>query len=107
MARPRAYGWPSSIDDPPATPAINDGPEEQAGYGLGFDQHSAHERGRPIAWIVVAVIIAGTFISGISLIVAAPPLFWTGVGVVIVGIILGRATHAMGDVAYAEERLKS
>ena len=77
--------------------------EEQAVYGLGFDQHSAHERGRPIAWIVVAMIIAGTFISGISLIAAAPSLFWTGVGVVIVGIILGRATHAMRDVAEPKE----
>jgi hypothetical protein len=44
----------------------------------------------------VAVIIAGTCVSGISLTVAAPWLFWTGVGVV-VGVILGRTTHAMRD----------
>jgi hypothetical protein len=100
-------GWPSGIDDPAAAPAINVGQDEQSGYGLRCDQHSAHERGRPIAWIVVAVIIAGTFISGISLIVAAPSLFWTGAAVVIVGVIIGRATHAMRDVADRDERLKS
>lgn len=94
---------PSGVDNP-AT--IDVGLGEQSAYGLGFDQHSAHERGRPIAWIVVAVIIAGTFISGIILIVAAPSLFWTGVGVVMVGIILGCATHAMRDVADTEEKLQ-
>ena len=66
-------------------------------YGVGFDQHSAHARGRPVAWIVVAVILTGTCASGISLIMAAPWLFWTGVGVVVGGIMLGRATHAMRD----------
>ena len=70
---------------------------EPSAYGVGFDQHSAHARGRPIAWIVIAVIIAGTCTSGIGLIMAAPWLFWTGVEVVVVGIILGRATHAMRD----------
>lgn len=70
---------------------------QHSAYGVGFDQHSAHARGRPIAWIVVAVILAGTCTGGISLIMAAPWLFWTGVGVVVVGIILSRATHAMRD----------
>lgn len=73
------------------------GEQTQSVYGVGFDQHSAHARGRPIAWIVVAVVIAGTCVSGISLVVAAPWLFWTGVGVVVVGVILGRTTHALRD----------
>jgi hypothetical protein len=64
---------------------------------VGFDQHYAHARGRPIAWLVVSVIIAGTCAAGISLIVAAPWLFWVGVGIVVVGIAVGRATHAMRD----------
>ncbi|HZV26364.1 MAG TPA: hypothetical protein VFG00_08735 [Acidothermaceae bacterium] len=71
----------------PAPPSA--GEQKQSVYGVGFDQHSAHARGRPIAWVVVAVIITGTFVSGISLIVAAGS-FWTGVGVVVLGIILGR-----------------
>jgi hypothetical protein len=70
---------------------------EHSTYGLGYDQHSTHDRGRPIAWVVVAVIVAGTCIGGASLIAAAPWLFWTGVGVVIVGVVLGRVTHAMRD----------
>ena len=43
------------------------------------------------------MILAGTCTSGIGLIMAAPWLFWTGVEAVVVGIILGRATHAMRD----------
>ena len=70
---------------------------EQSAYGVGFDQHYAHARGRPIAWVVVSVIIAGTCVGGISLILATPWLFWAGVGVVVVGIAVGRATHAMRD----------
>lgn len=72
-------------------------PQQHSEYGIGFDQHTAQGHGRPIAWIVVAVIVAGTCASGISLILAAPWLFWTGVGVVIGGIVLGRVTHAMRD----------
>ncbi len=70
---------------------------EQSAYGLGFDQHSTHARGRPIAWVVVAVIVAGTCVSGISLIMSAPWLFWTGLGAVVVGIGVGGVTHAMRD----------
>jgi hypothetical protein len=73
--------------------------QERSDYGIGFDQHSTHERGRPIAWVVVAVVVAGTCIAGVSLILAMPWLFWAGVGVVVVGIIVGRATHAMRDEA--------
>ena len=87
----------SGIHAAAAPASLSAGEQKQSVHGVGFDQHTAHARGRPIAWIVVAVIIAGTCVSGISLIVAAPWLFWTGVGVVVVGVILGRTTHAMRD----------
>jgi hypothetical protein len=82
-----------------ATAGINARHEEQAVYGLGFDQHSAHARGRPIAWVVVAIIVAATCGCGTALILAAPWLFWTGVAVALLGIIVGRATHAFRDAA--------
>lgn len=80
-----------------AAPGPSSAPHHQPAYGVGFDQHSAHARGRAIAWIVVAVITAGTCIGGVSLIVAEPWLFWTGAGVVVAGIVVGCATHAMRD----------
>jgi hypothetical protein len=76
---------------------VGAGEQQESAYLLGFDEHRAHARGRPIAWVVVALIIAGACVSGISLIRAAPWLFWTGVGVVVVGVILGRTTHSMRD----------
>jgi len=87
----------SGIHDTVGPAPLTAGEQKQSAYGVGFDQHSAHARGRPIAWVVVAVIITGTLVSGISLILAAPWLFWTGVGVVVLGIILGSTTHAMRD----------
>ncbi len=83
------------VDDAASGPSSAQ--HKQSAYGLGFDQHSAHARGRPIAWIVVAVITAGTGTGGASLILSAPWLFWVGAGVVVAGIIVGRATHAMRD----------
>ncbi len=55
------------------------------------------ERTRAVAWLVVSVIIAGTGISGAALLAAAPWLFYTGVGIVVLGIVWGRAVHAMRD----------
>jgi hypothetical protein len=60
-------------------------------------EHRANERTRAVAWLVVSVIIAGTCISGAALIAAAPWLFYTGVGIAVLGIGWGRAAHAMRD----------
>jgi hypothetical protein len=60
-------------------------------------EHRADERTRAVAWLVVGVIIAGTGVSGAALIAAAPWLFCTGVGIAVLGIVWGRAAHAMRD----------
>ena len=50
----------AGTDHAAATAGTSARHEEQAAYGLGFDQHSAHARGRPIAWVMVAHLVAAT-----------------------------------------------
>lgn len=50
------------------------------------------------SWIACLIIIAGFVLGGVALIVWNWPLFWVGVGVVVVGCIVGRAVNIMEDV---------
>jgi hypothetical protein len=58
---------------------------------------SAHVPSRPIAWVMVAIIVIGSIVGGVALIVAQPWLFYVGVGVIVFGAILGWATHALRE----------
>lgn len=64
------------------------------------DRHSAHSR--PVAWVVVAIIIAGFCVAGLALVLSAPWLFWTGIGLILLGTVLGRLTHAIRQQTRAE-----
>lgn len=72
-------------------------PEKDFSVQEKFD--SAHVPSRPIAWVVVAVIVVGTIVGGIALIVAQPWLFYVGAAIIVVGAIVGWATHAMVDTS--------
>ncbi len=56
-----------------------------------------HVPSRPIAWVVVAIIIVGTIVGGVALIVAQPWLFYVGAAIIVIGAIIGCATRAMVD----------
>jgi hypothetical protein len=56
------------------------------------------------AWVVVAVIIAGTIMGGIALIEWIWPLFWVGVGLIVVGGLGMYATRMMDMVTEYEIR---
>jgi len=59
--------------------------------------HEAHH-GRPASWVAVSVIIVGFIVGGIAM-VPHPKwwLFWTGAGIVVVGIIMAAAAHILDD----------
>jgi hypothetical protein len=60
----------------------------------------AHEsfHGRPVSWVAVAVIFIGFVVGGAAL-VPGPTwwLFWTGVGIAVVGIGIGASTKMVDD----------
>jgi hypothetical protein len=54
--------------------------------------------GRPASWVVTAIVIAGFIIGGIALPIGPTWwLFWTGVGFVVLGTIIGAAIHIFDD----------
>jgi hypothetical protein len=50
------------------------------------------------SWIACLVIIAAFVVGGIAMIVWNWPMFWVGVGVLVVGCIFARAVGIMDDV---------
>jgi hypothetical protein len=57
-----------------------------------------HFSGRPVSWVAVVIIIVGFILGGVSLVAGTVwPLFWTGVGVTVVGCILAASTGIFND----------
>jgi hypothetical protein len=50
------------------------------------------------SWAACVVIIAGFVVGGVALIIWNWPMFWIGVGLVVVGCVIGRAVNIMEDV---------
>lgn len=54
--------------------------------------------GRRASWMTTAIVLAGFVIGGIALPVGPTWwLFWTGVGIVVLGVIFGAAVHIFDD----------
>jgi hypothetical protein len=59
--------------------------------------HEAHH-GRPGSWVTTGIVIVGFTIGGIALPVGPVWwLFWLGVGIVLLGVIVGAAVHIFDD----------
>jgi hypothetical protein len=54
--------------------------------------------GRPVSWVAVSIIMVGFLIGGLAL-VFGPTwwLFWTGLGLVVVGSLLAASTNIFED----------
>ena len=51
-----------------------------------------------MSWVVSSIVIIGFIVGGIALPIGPTWwLFWTGVGIVVFGIILGAAVHIFDD----------
>ena len=56
----------------------------------------AHHGNTPAAWTGVMVILRGFTVGGIGLVIDSMPLFWIGVALAPVGIIIGKIMQKMG-----------
>jgi fatty acid desaturase len=50
------------------------------------------------SWVACLVIIAGFAVGGVAMVVWNWPMFWAGIGVIVVGCVMARAVHIMDDV---------
>jgi nitrate/nitrite transporter NarK len=69
---------------------------------LGVQAHASygheHFSGRPASWVAVAIIVVGFTVGGIALPVGPTWwLFWTGVGIVVIGGIYAAAIRIFND----------
>jgi hypothetical protein len=48
------------------------------------------------AWVTVTVVLLGAVVSSIAVVVARPWLFWVGLGVVVIGVVVGRVLKMLG-----------
>src|SRR5690606_6993759 len=58
----------------------------------------SERRGRPVSWVAVGIIIAGFTLGGFALVFGQWWLFWTAVGVVVVGGIVAAVVDVFADV---------
>ena len=70
------------------------------GLDAQVGQSYVHEEfhGRPASWVASSIIIVGFIVGGIALPIGPVWwLFWTGVGIVVLGAIIGAAVHIFDD----------
>ncbi len=56
----------------------------------------AHHGNTPAAWTGVTIILIGFIVGGIGLVVSSMLLFWVGVALVPVALIVGKIMQMMG-----------
>ncbi len=59
------------------------------------DQHEDHGS-TPAAWTAVVIIILAFVVGTLAIILANWPLFWVGVGLVVLGAVVGKVMAMMG-----------
>jgi len=59
------------------------------------DQQTDHGS-TPAAWTTVAIVILAFFVSTLALVLANWPMFWVGVGMVVLGAVVGKVMAMMG-----------
>ncbi|MCV2394792.1 hypothetical protein OEB99_10775 [Actinotalea sp. M2MS4P-6] len=48
------------------------------------------------AWVTVVIILIGGLTSTLSIMFSVMPLFWVGLGVVLVGLVVGKVMRMLG-----------
>jgi hypothetical protein len=48
------------------------------------------------AWVLVVVVLIGAVVSAAAVMAGQPVLFWIGLGIVLVGVILGKVLRMLG-----------
>lgn len=48
------------------------------------------------AWVTVTVILVGALVAALAVMAALPWLFWVGLGIAVVGLVVGRVMRWLG-----------
>lgn len=50
----------------------------------------------PAAWVTVSIVVLGALVSSAAVVVARPWLFWAGLGLIVIGVVLGQVLRMLG-----------
>lgn len=59
------------------------------------DPHDNHGS-TPAAWTAVTIIMVAFLVGGVGVWLDQPWLFWVGIGLVVVGVLVGKVMQMMG-----------
>ena len=68
------------------------------------DAHDQSHGNTVAAWAAVIIMIIGTIVSAVAVWFASFAGFWTGVGIVVAGAVVGKVLQIMG---YGQTRAKA
>jgi hypothetical protein len=63
---------------------------------MGHEPHHDSHGNTPAAWTACIIIMVAFLVGGLGLIAKQPPVFWVGIALVVVGIIVGYVMSLMG-----------
>ena len=67
---------------------------------------SGSHAGRPSSWFAVAIIFAGFVVGGVALCIGpAWIMFWVGVGIIVLGMVVSGIVHLFADVVVDAPRV--
>jgi hypothetical protein len=58
------------------------------------DEHDNHGK-TPAAWTLVVIVLIGCLVSSIAVLVASTPTFFVGIGIVVLGLVVGKVMQMM------------
>lgn len=70
------------------------GPGERA--GLPPAPPPANHGNTRAAWVTVTVIMVGGLVAGLAVMASLPWLFWVGLGIAALGLVVGRVMRMLG-----------
>ena len=57
--------------------------------------------GRPVSWVAISMVIVGFLVGAVGMMVGSHgpvwPVFWTGAGIAILGLLVSVATNTFAD----------
>ncbi|WP_026403032.1 HGxxPAAW family protein [Actinomadura rifamycini] len=70
------------------------------------EEASGSHAGRPGSWLAVSIIFAGFVVGGVALCIGpAWIMFWVGVGIIVLGLVVSGFVHLFADVVVDAPRV--
>lgn len=70
---------------------------------MSSEQHHDNHGNTVAAWTAVVIMLVGCVLGALAFPMGSPTVFWVGVGVVVLGLVVGKVLQVMGYGASSAE----